>query len=330
MSSTIPKTQTAVQIEAYGGTEVVQVKNDAPVPEIKPTELLVKNEYAGINFIDTYFRSGLYKVPKFPYTLGREAEGRVVAVGSSVIGFKVGERVAYLGSDSQAEYTAVEPLHITHVPDGIEPGVAAASLIQGLTAITMVKESYAVQKGDYILVHAAAGGVGLWLCQLIHTIGAHAIATASTDAKLQLAKENGAEYLINYTTEDWVSRALEITEKKGVAAVFDGVGASTFDGDIEVLARKGTLVSFGNASGAVPPLTIVRLAPKNLKVLRPQVFGYIATREEFEGYANTILDWIVNGRVKVKVHKVYPLSDVVRAQNDLEGRKTTGKLLLKI
>ncbi|KAL0634368.1 NADPH:quinone reductase [Maublancomyces gigas] len=330
MSSAIPKTQTAVQIEAYGGVEVLQLKKDAPVPEIKPTELLIKNEYAGINFIDIYFRNGLYSVPAFPYTLGREAEGRVAAIGDSVTGYKVGDRVAYIGASAQAEYTALEPLHVAQVPAGVEGGVAAASLLQGLTALTMVRESYPVQKGDFILVHAAAGGVGLWLCQFVRAIGAYAIATASTDKKLQLAKENGAEFTINYSTEDWVSRVLEITGKKGVAAVFDGVGASTFEGDLEVLARKGSLVSFGNASGPVPPFAIARLAAKNLKVLRPQLFGYIVTREEFESYAGEILELIAAGKVNVKIHEVYPLADVARAQTDIESRGTTGKLILKI
>lgn len=197
-------------------------------------------------------------------------------------------------------------------------------------------------------MHAAAGGVGLWLCQFVRAIGAYAIATASTDKKLQLAKENGAEFTINYSTEDWVSRVLEITAKKGVAAVFDGVGASTFEGDLEVLARKGSLVSFGNASGPVPPFAIARLAAKNLKVLRPQLFGYIGkwhpragmgdtdgdigtvTREEFESYAGEILELIAVGKVNVKIHEVYPLADVARAQTDIESRGTTGKLILKI
>lgn len=199
-------------------------------------------------------------------------------------------------------------------------------------------------------MHAAAGGVGLWLCQFMRAIGAHAIATASTDKKLELARENGAEFTINYSTEEWVSRVLEITAKKGVAAVFDGVGASTFEGDMEVLARKGSLVSFGNASGPVPPFAIARLAAKNLKVLRPQLFGYIGewhpsgcvcmgdtdrsigtvTREEFESYAGEILELIAAGKVNVKIHEVYPLADVARAQSDIESRGTTGKLILKI
>ncbi|KAH8154887.1 uncharacterized protein LAJ45_01419 [Morchella importuna] len=330
MSTSIPTTQTAVQINSHGGPEVVEINTSAPVPTPSPTELLIKNEFAGINYIDTYFRSGLYPVPKFPYTLGREAEGTIVSVGAEVKDFKVGDRIAYLAADTQAEYTVAAPLHATHIPESLAPGLAAASMIQGLTALTLVRESYEVKKGDYILVHAAAGGVGLWLCQILRIIGAHTIATASTTEKLELAKENGAEHLINYSSEDWVAQTLKITEGKGVAAVFDGVGKSTFEGDLQVLARKGSLVSFGNASGAVPPFAIARLSAKNLKVLRPQLFGYIATREEFDTYTQEIFGWIKEGKVDVRIHKVYPLRDVRKAQEDIESRKTTGKLILKI
>lgn len=178
-------------------------------------------------------------------------------------------------------------------------------------------------------MHAAAGGVGLWLCQLLRTIGATTIATASTDAKLELAKEHGATHGINYAEKDWVEEVKKLTGGKGVAAVYDGVGASTFDGDIEVLARKGSLVSFGNASGAVPPIKLAVISPKNLKLLRPGLFGYIVTREEFVQYADELLALLKGGKVKVNI-ETYPLGEAAKAQADLESRKTTGKLLLKI
>jgi len=186
-----------------------------------------------------------------------------------------------------------------------------------------------VQKDEWTLVHAAAGGVGLWLCQLLHAVGARVIGTASTEAKIELAKANGAEFMINYSHESVVERVNEITGGAGVAVVFDGVGASTFEDDLKLLARKGTLVSFGSASGAVPPFAISRLSAKNLKVLRPTMFNYIYTREEFEKYGNELLGFIAEDMVKVQIHEIYPLQEVARAHLDLEGRKTTGKLLLK-
>jgi len=311
---------------------VIEVVADALVPSPGKNEVVVNNMYAGVNFIDTYFRTGQYPAPSFPYTLGREAEGRIAAVGKSVQGFKVGDRVAYLGVSAQQEYTALDPLHVAHVPSAIPEGVAAAAMLQGVTALAFARESYEIKKGDYILIHAAAGGLGQWLVQIAAAIGAHVIATASSDQKLAIAQEHGAEFLINYSTQNWVAEVKEITKDVGggVAAVFDGVGKDTFDGDLEVVKRKGTVVSLGNASGTIPPFTIARLSPKNLKLLRPQLFAYIAEREEFETYTKEIFDWIIEGKVKVNIHKTYTLEDVGQAQSDLESRTTTGKLVLKI
>ncbi|CAZ79801.1 unnamed protein product [Tuber melanosporum] len=330
--SSLPKTQRSVRINAHGGPDVIEIVTDAPVPTPTDNEVLVKNTYAGLNFIDIYFRKGVYPTSSFPLTLGREAEGTIAAVGKSVQNFEVGDKVAYLGVGAQQEYTALDPLHVAHVPSGIPEGVAAAGILQGITALTFARESYEIKKGDYVLIHAAAGGFGLWLVQIARVIGAHVIATASSDQKLAIAQEHGAEFLINYSTQDWVAEVKEITKDAGggVAAVFDGVGKDTFDGDLEVVRRKGTVVSLGNASGAVPPFTIARLAPKNLKLLRPQLFGYIAERGEFEAYSKEVFDWIVEGKVKVNVHKTYPLEEVAQAQKDLESRTTTGKLILKI
>lgn len=209
--------------------------------------------------------------------------------------------------------------------------MAAAGLLQGLTALTLIRESYAVQKGDAVLVHAAAGGVGLLLLQLLRALGAGVIiATASTAEKLALAVENGATHTINYSSEDWVVRVSEITGGVGVAAVFDGVGKDTFEGDLQVLARRGTLASFGNASGQVPPFSIARLSAKNIKVLRPSLFAYLTTREEFVGYADEFLGLVKEGKVKVRVHKVYELEQAEQAHRDIEGRGTTGKLVYKL
>jgi NADPH:quinone reductase len=204
-----------------------------------------------------YFRTGLYPVDKFPYTLGRDGEGRVVSIGpGNSHGFKVGDRVVWLAVDSYAEYVIVPAVKVAHIPTELPEGVAVASLLQGLTALTMVRESHPVKKGDWVLVQAAAGGVGLWLCQILRAIGAKTIGTASTSEKIELAKKNGADFMIDYSKEDIAAKVKELTDGKGVIAVFDGVGKSTFDASLESLARKGTMVSFGNASGAVPPLTI--------------------------------------------------------------------------
>lgn len=298
--------------------------------------MLVKNTYSGINYIDTYLRSGLYPSPSFPYTLGYEGEGKVVAIGNNTAGgFAVGDYVGYIHSDSQAEYTVVDADRTVKIPQEIEEGILAASLIQGITALSMIKESYPVKKGDVVLVHAAAGGVGLWLLQLLRHIGAaKIIATASTEEKLAAAKQHGATHVINYSAtdgEDWVSRVKEITkEDGGVMAVFDGVGKATFDGDLEVLARKGSLVSFGNASGAVPPFSITRLASKNLKVLRPTIFGYITTKEEFDMYVGQLVELLKEKKVEINIHKTYTLAEAQQAHKDLEARITQGKLLFKL
>lgn len=219
---------------------------DSGIVDVAPNEVLYR-----------YFRTGLYPAPKWPYMLGREAEGTIVAAPANTPhGLKVGDRVVYLSEHTYAEYTAAPAAKTIQIPSEIEPTIASAALLQGLTALTLIREAYHVQKGDWVLVHAAAGGVGLWLCQLLAAVGARTIGTASSQEKLELAKENGAEVLINNKTEDIKSKVLEVTGGEGVKAVFDSVGKDTFDLSLDVLARKGTLVSFGNASGAVAPLTI--------------------------------------------------------------------------
>jgi NADPH2:quinone reductase len=261
----------------------------------------------------------------------------------------VGTRVTYMGQSAYAEYTPVTTNYVVALPDSISTKVAAAAPLQALTALTLIREAYAVQKGDWVLVTAAAGGVGLWLCQLLKAVGAHTIATASTEEKRQLAKENGAEVLLEYHEEDrdvFVKKVLEITGGEGVHAVFDSVGKVTFDSSLAVVRRKGTMVSFGNASGPVTGFSLAyvfrssllldsanpfnrRLSAKNIKLLRTTLFNYIATREEFQQYAKELWNFIEKDGLNVKIHDVYPLEDIVRATDDLEGRKTTGKLLLK-
>lgn len=235
-----------------------------------------------------------------------------------------------MATGAYAEYTAAPAAKAHIVPTSVAPGIAAASILQGLTALTLIREAYLVKKGDWVLVHAAAGGVGLWFCQLLKAVGARVIGTASTAEKIELAKKNGAEFMINYKEEtEFVKRVKEITEGEGVAAVFDSTGKDQFENNLEVVARKGTVVSYGNSSGAVPPFAISRLAAKNVKILRPTLFNYIYTREEFEKYTAELFDFIVKDNLNVRIHNTYPLKDIRQAHTDLEGRVTTGKLLLK-
>ncbi|KAL9088931.1 MAG: hypothetical protein Q9165_005988 [Trypethelium subeluteriae] len=309
-----------VIINKNGGTEVLEYKTDLPVPQ--PQE--------GINYIDTYFRTGLYPAPSFPYILGREAEGTLIAAGPNTAGApSTGSRVVYMGTSAYAQYTIAPAEKTIAVPSEIPETHGAAGLLQGLTAWTLIREAYHVKKGEWVLVHAAAGGTGLWLCQLLRLVGARTIGTASTEEKRELARKNGAEVVVDYHNEDLKAKVLELTGGLGVVAAFDGVGKATFDLSMDCLARKGSMISFGNASGAVPPFTIARLSAKNVRLMRPTLFNFVATREEFEHYSNELFDMMIKGHIDVRVHEIYPLKDIARAHQDLEGRKTTGKLLLK-
>ena len=244
-----------VRISRTGGTEVLEYI-DLPVPELKDGEILVKNNYIGINYIDTYFRTGLYP-SSLPSILGREAESNIVSLGPTPnnYGLAEGDHVVWMATESYAEYSAVPASAAIKIPSSLPPTHACASMLQGLTALTLVREAHKVEKGNWILVHAAAGGVGLWLCQILKDIGARTIGTASTEAKRELAKRNGAEIVLD-SAGDWKGEVLKLTAGEGVAAVFDGVGKSTFDDSLACVKRKGSMVSFGNASGAVPPFTI--------------------------------------------------------------------------
>ncbi len=278
----------------------------------------------------SYFRSGLYPAPQFPYILGREAEGTIVSTGSSgdFHGLATGDRVVWMAEGAYAEYTAVPAAKTVKLPDGVGEKIGAAAFLQGLTALTLIREAHHVKKGDWVLVHAAAGGTGLWLCQLLKAVGANTIGTASTEEKVALAKKAGATHMINYSKDDVKAKVMELTDNKGVAAVFDGVGKSTFDLSLECVARLGSMISFGNASGAPDPVTIARLSPKNVRLMRPTLFNYLVTREEFEHWSNELFNFVVKDKLDVRIHEVYPLSEVKRAQGDLEGRRSTGKLLL--
>ncbi|KAL7807011.1 hypothetical protein V8C44DRAFT_351457 [Trichoderma aethiopicum] len=330
--ASIPATMKAVQISKNGGPEVLEL-NEVPVPSPAPGQVLVKNHFAGVNYIDTYFRTGLYPAPSFPLTMGREASGEVVAAHPSVADrFPLGARVVYMAggaSATYAEYTAVEADKVILIPDGLSSEEAAAIYLQGLTAWTFIREAGEVKPGQWTLVHAAAGGVGTLLVQMLRSVGAKIVATASTEEKLALAKKYGADYVVN-SNEDIVARVIEITGGHGIDVIFDGVGKATFDADLQMLAPKGHLISFGNASGAVPPVNILQLGPKNVRLMRPIVNGYVADRADLERYTSELFDLVLSEKVEVKIHNIYPLKDAAQAHIDLESRKTTGKLLLKI
>lgn len=320
----------AIQVAQTGGPEVLTLV-DVPAPKPKGDEALIQVKAAGVNFIDVYFREGRYPA-QVPFINGQEAAGVVTEVGSEVTTVRVGDRVAYTGAlGSYAEYAAVPGSRLVKIPDELTFEQAAAAMLQGMTAHYLLFSSYKLQSGETALVHAAAGGVGLLLVQMAKKIGARVIATAGTEEKAQLAREAGADECIVYTQADFVTETKRLTDGKGVQVVYDGVGKATFEKDLEVLRPRGYLVLFGGASGAVPPFDLIKLSQKgSLYVTRPTLGHYIATREELEWRAGDVLRMIVAGDLKLRIHKTYPLAEAEQAHRDLEGRKTTGKLLLKV
>lgn len=309
---------------------------DFPRPEISSsTDVIIKNKYSGINFIEAYFRKGIYPSKK-PYVLGREASGEIVEVGENVKDYAVGDKVAYISNGGTfAQFTKVDSnaAHILRLKNDASDELLklyGSALILGLTALTFVDDAYKVEKGDNILVWAAAGSVGRYLVQLISARGANVIAVASTDEKLNIAKKLGAKYLINSSKDNISEKVAEFTKGKGVQCSFDSIGKDTFEISLEALALKGTFVSFGNASGVVPPFSLQRLTLKNLKILRPQLFPYLAEEGSWKKYIQKLLDLIENKSIDIEITKEYPLSDYKTAAAELEGRKTTGKLVLRI
>lgn len=318
----------AIQVLKTGGPEVLTLA-DLPVPEPKPNEAVVKIAAIGVNFIDVYFREGRYPSP-LPFVVGQEASGTVSAVGGEVKSLKPGERVAYTGTlGSYAEYAAVPADRLVHVPDKITDEQAAAAMLQGMTAHYLVYSSYPLKKGETALIHAAAGGMGLLLVQLAKHIGARVIGTAGSAEKAKLAREAGADEVILYNEQDFEAETRRLTNGKGVHVVYDGVGKTTFEKGFNVLQPRGYMVLFGGASGAVPPFDPMRLTQKgSLFLTRPSLGHYIATREELEQRATDILNLIAQGKLKLHIGHKYKLGDAAQGHRDLEGRKTTGKLLL--
>ncbi|GLZ36975.1 quinone oxidoreductase [Actinokineospora sp. NBRC 105648] len=318
----------AVLVSRNGGPEVLEY---AEVPDRSPGagELLVQVAAAGVNYIDTYQRSGQYPVP-VPFVPGLEGAGTVRSVGAGVDGFAVGDRVAWTSvPGGYAEQVVVPAASAVPVPEGVDDETAAATLLQGLTAHYLAVSTYPVQQGDTVLVHAAAGGVGLILVQLAKARGARVIGTVSTAAKEELARAAGADEVIRYTEEDFAARTRELTGGEGVAAVYDGVGKTTFDGSLSVVRPRGYLVLFGASSGPVPPVDPQRLNQAgSIYLTRPSLAPYIATPEELRWRTDELFGAIATGALKITIGGRYPLAEAQRAHEDLQGRRTTGKLLL--
>lgn len=318
----------AIQVPKSGGAEVLTVV-DIPTPKPKPSEVLVKIAAAGVNFIDCYFREGRYPATP-PFILGQEASGVVSELGSDVKDFKLGERVAYTGiTGAYAEYEAVPADRLVRVPASITDHQAAAAMLQGITAQYLTHSTYPLKKGDIVLIHAAAGGVGLLLVQMAKNLGARVIATVSTEEKAKLAREAGADDVIFYTKQEFDVETKRLTDGKGVHVIYDGVGKSTFDQGLNCLRPRGYLVLFGASSGPVPPFDLNRLAQKgSLFVTRPTLVHHIVSHDELQQRAADVLNMIATGKLKLRIEHLYPLQEAQQAHRDLEGRKTTGKLLL--
>jgi NADPH2:quinone reductase len=302
---------------------------ELPVPQPKANEAVVKLAASGVNFIDCYFREGRYKAP-LPLVLGQEGAGVVTAVGADAKSVKVGDRVAWSGLlGSYAEFEAVPADRLVPIPQGVSDEQAAAAMLQGMTAHYLSHDTYPLKRGETALVHAAAGGVGLLLVQMAHNIGAHVIATVSTDEKAKLARGAGADEVILYTQADFEAETKRMTGGKGVDVVYDSVGKTTFEKGLNILRPRGMMVLFGGSSGAVPPFDLVVLSQKgSLYVTRPTLVNYIATREELVARSGAVFGMITGGKLKLRIEHTYPLAEALRAHRDLEGRKTTGKLLL--
>lgn len=319
----------AIRINRNGGPEVMEYV-DVAVGEPGPGEARVRHHAIGINFIDVYFRTGLYPQP-LPAGLGKEGAGVVEAVGEGVTDVKVGDRVAYAGGPNGA-YAQVRNMPaglLMRLPDAISFETAAAMMLQGLTVQYLFNRTTQLKRGDTILFHAAAGGVGLIACQWARAMGVNMIGTVGSDAKAELARAHGCTHVINYNTEDFVKRVAEITNGEKVSVVYDSIGKDTFIGSLDCLRPRGLMVSFGNASGPVEPFTMNELASRgSLYVTRPSLFAYAATRKDMEEMSADLFGMVESGKVKIEINQRYSLADAAKAHIDLESRKTTGSSIL--
>lgn len=318
----------AIVVENYGAPDVLTyTEADKPTPQTG--EALIKVEAIGLNFIDVYHRTGLYPLP-LPFIPGMEAAGTVEAIGEGVTEVAVGDRVAYaMNAGAYAEYTTVPVWKLVNIPAGVSAEQAAATMLQGMTAHYLVTSVYPLKAGETALIHAAAGGVGLLLIQMVKNIGARAIGTVSTTAKAELARAAGADEVILYNEQDFAAETRRLTEGKGVAVVYDSVGKDTFMQSLNCLAPRGMLALFGQSSGSVPAFDPGLLAQKgSLFLTRPSLAQYAATREELLWRAGDLFNWIKEGKLHLRIEKTFPLAAAAEAHRQLEGRQTTGKVVL--
>ena len=321
----------AIRIKKTGGPAVMKWQDiDLPAPE--RGEVQIKHTYVGLNYIDCYFRSGLYPLDGFPATIGMEGAGVVEAVGPGVRKFEEGDRVAYaptLGAYAQKRNILADK--IVKVPGQVSDKEAAAVMLKGTTTEYLIRRTYRVKRGDTVLFHAAAGGVGLIACQWLKHLGATVIGTVGSDAKARLAKRHGCDHPINYNEKDFKEAVMDITNGEGVPVVYDSVGKSTFSASLDCLRPRGIMVLFGQSSGPVPTFNLAELGAKgSLYVTRPSLMVYNASRREYEASAKALFDVVGSGAVKIKVNQTYRLKDAVRAHKDLEGRKTTGSTVFRV
>jgi NADPH2:quinone reductase len=319
----------AIQIHATGGPEVLQLA-ELPIPEPGAGQVLIRVEAVGVNFIEIYFRRGVYKAT-MPLIPGSEAAGTVEKLGHGVTGFEEGDLVASVSvQGSYAEYALVPAAQLVKVPSRLTPEQAAAAMLQGMTAHYLAYSTYPLKAGETALVHAGAGGVGLLLTQMAARLGARVITTVSTKDKAELSREAGASDVILYAEQDFETEVRRLTGGKGVDVVYDSVGKTTFDQSLNCLRPRGLLALFGASSGPVPAFDLIHLSSKgSLFITRPTLWHYIASRTELEWRAGKVLDWAATGELKLRTEFMYPLAEAAQAQIDMEARKTTGKILLE-
>lgn len=319
----------AVVADPVGGPENLRYL-DVPDPQLSEGEALVKIEAIGVNFIDVYFRKGFYAAPEKPVRLGNEAAGTVAAVGRNSK-FQVGQRVAYaLSRGAYAEYAAVPERLLSDLPDSVSFEDGAAIMLQGMTAHYLTHSTFKLERGQTCLIHAAAGGAGLALVQIAKILGATVIGTVSTEEKAKLAGEHGADHLILYTKSDFVAEVKRLTNNAGVPVVYDSVGSDTFHKSLDCLHMRGMMVTFGQSSGPVGQIDPLVLSQKgSLFLTRPSLAQYISDEAELRWRSSDLFNWISAGKLKTHIHHVYPLAEAAQAHRDLEGRRTSGKLLLK-
>ena len=318
-----------VKIQKAGGPEVLKLE-EITLSKPGDDEVLIEHIAIGLNYIDTYHRSGLYPL-KLPSGIGMEASGIIKEIGPNVSNFSVGDKITYAGQPIGAYSThRIYPTkNIVKVPDNIDLNIAGTLMTKGLTAFYLLYKTYPVKAGETILFHAAAGGVGQILCQWANSIGVKVIGTVGSDEKIDLAKKYGCKEVINYSKEDFAKKVLEITDGRGVPVVYDGVGKSTFEKSCECLEVRGTMVSFGNASGALDPIDVPKvLQPKGLYFTRPSMQQYLRTSEEINEAANALFERIGSNKIKIEIFKKYKLDEVEKAHHDLEGRKIIGPAVI--